>query len=219
MFHIRSFIVFLAFAALSSTVIAKEAQIDGAKVIRQGQRFSRGCRLNVCFALDGSQSVSPSNFSDFLAFARTLVRRLSRFNKIGVAGAQYGFLTLPISPLTTDASDFIGLLRDTDFEDAEFTRVSGGMVYCFGQLRDPPSGLLPRARIVILGSGEAELGIDPETVTELFKDAGGSIFAIGTNRASTNNFAEFLGSSRNVFTLGNSISDLVDHFIPALCRG
>lgn len=116
--------------------------------IRKQIEANGGCKGNVCFAIDGSGSISPKEYSNQLDFVSDVVRIINTF-PTRVAGTQYNQRSNPIKSLSSDLGGFITALRAQP-QLRGSTSISSGIDYCGAQLDTRP---FEPKKVVVLGDG------------------------------------------------------------------
>lgn len=121
------------------------------------------CTPAVCFVIDGSSALTPSQFEiqkDFVQLAAATLGGLSgaKFAAVQYAGSVAN--PIPISPLIDAATQGIDFLMDVEAAvqaNSNPTFVEGGIQYCIDEFNSDPSGA---EKILILGDGRTNLGSD-----------------------------------------------------------
>ena len=133
------------------------------------------CVVNLCFAIDGSASISDAQYNQQKSFVASVVKKLTKENKAGFAAVQYGVANIAISPFTEDETEFLQLVETSERKGATQTFVLSGINYCFSQLFRRTGAL---NSIVMLGDGERNFGGDPVDRADLFRETGGEVSAV-----------------------------------------
>lgn len=177
---------------------------------------SDSCNVNLCFAIDGSDNLSPSQFGIEQDFVRGVVQDVSEDNEIGVAAVQFGIANRVISPLTEDVPAFLKALADSTFGDASRSFTGAGVVYCAGQLLGDSSR---RRVMVVIGTGRTDIGGSPIARANLFKEEGGEVIAVGVGDTNSKNLNGIASGSKNVFSLSSAseIGNVVDDVVSEIC--
>lgn len=139
-----------------------------------------GCSANVCFAIDGSGSISREEFDNQRNFVLDIVSVIADDQVTGdrateVAAVQYATSNNPITPLTTDIASF-NLRVNSVQQVGGASFVVGGINYCFSQLfrRSGEAN-----KIVLLGDGRSNIGSSAVDRADLFRTVNGSVCTVG----------------------------------------
>lgn len=113
------------------------------------------CAANVCFAMDGSASISDQEYELQQSFVAAAVAILGGYANTKVAVVEYGGIIDPIFPLGTP-NDFtlIDILTDTSLQSI-LTFVGPALGWCEKEFRKMPNAV---QKMVILGDGQSSLG-------------------------------------------------------------
>lgn len=201
----------VAFAAPTSDLKLKTTSRFTESVLADLRRRVRGCNANVCFAIDGSGSISSSEFTAQKQFVLDVVSVIAVDNPVELAAVQYGTANSAISPLTVDAEQFI---LDVDSEQqlrSSRTFVAGGINYCFSQLFRRRG---EANKIVLLGDGRSSIGANAIARADLFRTVGGTVCTVGAGFADTRELLAIAGGDPNrVFEVDNFLDVLTLEFI------
>lgn len=133
-----------------------------------------GCNANVCFAIDGSTSISSDEFTNQKHFILDVVSVLVD-NPVEFAAVQYADGRERISKLTPDDETFIGKVNSTKQMCDPRSHIKGGVNFCFRQLMKRPGEPM---KMVILGNARVRnRRVARRTVetTDLFRKNGGDV--------------------------------------------
>lgn len=158
-----------------------------------------GCHANVCFALDGSATITPEAYTVEKDLVTRITRILTRRGAVpGLAAVQYGLANHAVSPFTKDRSDFLRAVSASQQHGDEGSFVTAGLNYCFGALLDVDAGA---KTIVLLGDGRATIGSDPADRANLFYLSGGQVLVAGVGDSPDVEALTRIagGNSQNVF--------------------
>lgn len=181
------------------------------------------CNINVCFALDGSSSITPRSYeqqrSTAIRAARNIFDR-SGARALGLAAVQYGAAIRPISPFTTDRRAFLSALRSSVQSRGNGTFLTGGVNYCFSELFEKNNN---RNTIVVLGDGQANIGSDASDRANLFSTNGGQVLSVGVGGSlnATELVAIAGGDRSKLFFVGgtnNSVTEVAARLAMAICQ-
>ncbi|CAN8073470.1 unnamed protein product [Agarophyton chilense] len=175
------------------------------------------CETKLCFALDGSGSISGL-FELQQSFVISLVRAIhSTVKPLQLAAVQYGVDNQPISPLTNDTAKFVKLVNQTSFNKSSSTFIRGGIVYCDFELTStgPEVGT-----IIVLGDGRGNFGGDPVRSANIFRKIRGRVAAVGVGNIDKASLEEIVGGDSSlVFKLlrSNLLDEVVCAILDRIC--
>ncbi|KAI0559988.1 chitin-binding protein [Gracilaria domingensis] len=161
--------------------------------LRQLIEAAGGCNANVCFAIDGSGSISSEEFDLEKAFVLDVVSVLTD-NPVEVAAVQFSTSTFPIQALTPDVEQFNLRVQATNqIRGASF--VAGGVNYCVGQLIRRPG---ESNKVVLLSDGRSNIGGSASRAADEFRAFGGSVCAVGAGDRSAQELLEIVGGDEDL---------------------
>lgn len=204
------------------------AQVDGSsssghqaiQILRKRVRENGGCNVNLCFALDGSGSVSPKEFGAAKMIVSLVSRVITVDEKARLSAVQYAAANTAISPLTRNVKEFLQNVDDARRSSEEESFIGGGILYCADQIRAFPDG---SNKLVLLGDGQNTLGFDPFDRADTFRELGGEIFAVGIGNVDKSVLRRILkGNVDNLILFdvndeGKSIVDVVVDAVSGIC--
>ncbi len=161
-----------------------------------------GCNANVCFAIDGSGSISAGEFKRSKEFVLDAVAAIS-VNNFGAtySAVQYGIVPYPIIRSTTDSFDFATAVEATQKIRRQRTNVGSGIIYCSGELGRNPNMPL---KIVVIGDGRNNFGGNPVRRADNFRNKypnNSAVCAVGIAFADKSKLIDLAGGSDKVFDL------------------
>ena len=180
-------------------------------------------RISVCFALDGSGSISATGYSLQIKFAETIAGIVGVNPSNQFAAVQYGLRNVEISPLTHDMGAFRTSLKSSKSSQAPRTFVAAGIGGCAVKLRGKSTSVgnglksngthhgmstmkrLERSgrKIVLLGDGQSNFGISPVQVASIVeKEIGADLFAIGIGFPDVIELKEIVGDANKFTSVG-----------------
>lgn len=193
-YHQRLFVFTALVAFLSVVATSEQITLKGLKLPLLDRAAKK--KINICFALDGSKSLSRKSFALQKTLTLQIVRRLDGAGKIGYAAVQYGTASAAISPLTTNAKVFSKKVKGSKQLKSSKTFLVSGINYCFSQLfRARGKGV-----IVLLGDGRGNIGASAVARANLFKKTGGEVYAVGVGRPDLKVLGS-IASRRNLFSI------------------
>lgn len=170
--------------------------------LRQKLRAVGGCNANICFAIDGSGSISLKEFRNEVNFVLDTVSVLVD-NAIEFAATQYATSNYEIFPLTVDDESFILAINNTQHVGG-FSFVAGGVNYCFSQLWRRRG---EANHIVLLGDGRSNIGASAIGRADLFRKVGGSLSVVGAGFEDNEVLLKIAGGNED---LVYEVSDFLD---------
>eukprot|EP00737_Agarophyton_chilense_P003617 gb/GEZJ01004286.1/.p1 GENE.gb/GEZJ01004286.1/~~gb/GEZJ01004286.1/.p1 ORF type:complete len:223 (-),score=29.13 gb/GEZJ01004286.1/:157-825(-) len=191
--------------------------------IEEGKRLvgSKGCNANVCFALDGSGSMTPSDFQLQKEFVQDVVSIIATDNDVEFAAVQYGLDNSPISPLGKGDANFLTRIDQAEFLNALTTFMGAGIVYCDFELSARENEL---AKIVVIGDGRDNFGGDPVRRARNFRQfffPNGVLSAVGVGFEDTTRLTEIANAGGgSVFNVDNyrELSRLILTLVREVCN-
>lgn len=137
----------------------------------------RGCNANVCFAIDGSGSISAANFNAQKQFVQDVASVIATgTNPVELAAVQYGTSASVISELTVDAGKFIWDVEATEPLRSPATFVAAGINFCFSRLFRRRH---EAKKIVLLGDGRSNIGSSAVRRADTFRRFKGEVCTVG----------------------------------------
>ncbi|CAN8062390.1 unnamed protein product [Agarophyton chilense] len=162
-----------------------------------------GCNLNVCFAIDGSGSISDDEFTNEKNFVLD-VSSVIVDNAVEMGAVQYASSVRTITDLTPNDSRFNELIEDeSQLHGLSF--VVGGINACFSQLSRRQGEPL---KIVLLGDGKSNIGSSAIRRAEQFRRFGGSISVVGAGNQDEEVLLKIAGDDKMVFRV-DSFGDVL----------
>ncbi len=207
--HITLTLLYLAACFSQSQAQASELSSRLPEAIRadlQKQLKSvGGCNANVCFAIDGSSSISSAEFQNEKNFVLDVVSIISRDQPVELAAAQYSTSVVPITPLTPNVTEFDKSVQNSSqIGGASF--VVGAVNYCFSQLLRRPG---EANQMVILGDGRSNIGSSTVNRADFFRQMGGSLSTVAAGFADDKELLAIAGGDRNMVFRVNSFADVL----------
>ncbi len=164
-----------------------------------------GCNANVCFAIDGSGSISEVEFNNQRNFVLDIVSVVSVDDAAEVAACQYASSVNPIQPLTADIAKFNVAVNHTRQVSGQ-SFVVGGINYCFSQLWRRRG---EANKIVLLGDGRSNIGSSAVARADLFRAVGGRVAAVGAGFKDDTELLRIAGGNKNLVYQASSFRDVL----------
>lgn len=134
----------------------------------------RGCNPNICFAIDGSESINETEFNNEKNFVLDFEAVINADGPVALAAVQYATGNMAITPLTFDSKKFnLKVNAARQMGGASF--LADGINYCFHQLRTRRG---EANKIVILVDGKSNLGANAVNLANLFRKSGGEVIVV-----------------------------------------
>lgn len=212
---------FVALAVAAPTKVKNDYIGMPSSVVRSLQEMiveNGGCKANVCFAIDGSESVGADNFQKEIQFLFDFAS-IVNFDeqKTGLAATQFGTANSAITRLTFSSERLNIALGNARYLNAQFTQIRGGLLFCFNELRNQKNDA---NKIVLLSDGEANLGGDPVPIADRFRTEVGEICAVGVGYNDITPLLDIVGGSRDkILTVDDyfELSDILGRLVVQVC--
>lgn len=180
-----------------------------------------GCKVNVCFAIDTSGSVSDEDFVKQREFIIDITAIIGADSRSRFAAGQYGKRTYRISSLTSDVSAFNGLVQSAQLQKDGATSMGSGIVWCDRQLRRQKDDA---NKMVVMGDGNNNLGGDPVHRANIFRErANGRVCTVGVgfeDQQDIKVLEEVAGSPARLFAVDDyvELSFIVEELVEDICK-
>lgn len=180
-------IAFLAITAASAMKLPEEDWETNpllsdvpAKLLRQLRAVrqavtKKGCNINVCFALQGGDSITEREYALQKSFVELMVALTAWEAGGNFCAVQYGRTTKMISRLTDAVPRFLKSLRKSRQVGGVSVNIGVALAYAAFQLRTREGE--PR-KFVILGNGLDNIGPEPIETAKGLRDEGIDICAV-----------------------------------------
>ena len=192
----------LAVAVASAADLPVYSRIAKTKIEEIQERLAKagGCNANICFAIDGSGSMSKKEFSNQKNFVLDVASIVGVDEVAEFAAVQYSTANTAITPLTVDSAHFIEkVLHSNQKKGKSF--VTGGINYCFSQLWRRP---FDANKIVLLGDGKANVGSSAVRRADLFRKIGGVVAVVSAGKPDEDKLLKIAGGKfDHVFEVTN----------------
>lgn len=140
------------------------------------------CNINLCFAIDGSSSISAEDFVRVQDLFYSIMNIVCFGWDTIFAATQLGRKSEPISGLTRDTRKFINAILQTNPVGGAPTSIGAGILFCDGQLA---RSLGHANKIVVITDGRNTVGEDPVVRAEKFRrrDPNGDVCTVAVRSA------------------------------------
>ncbi len=173
--------------------------------LRSRIKDAGGCNANMCFAIDGSGSISTAEFNNQKNFVLDLVSVLADDETVEVAACQYGSFVSPIQWLTVDTARFnLAVERANQVRGQSF--VARGVNYCISQLRCRYG---EANKIVLLGDGRSNVVASAAASANEFRRIGGSVCAVGAGFKNNKALLQIAGGNKDLVFQADSFLDVL----------
>jgi len=201
-----------------NSLIASPEALLLARGIRQRVINQGSCNPNICFALDGSGSISPEEYKMQKEFVELIAGITSVDTDVGYAAVQYGLRNVGISSLTNDANQFLLDVAASNLARAPRTFIAAGLGFCIQELRARPEDA---NKIVLLGDGRSNFGGDPVPIARTFRPprGNGSICAVGIGFRDRRVLRRIAGNRNRVLAINDyfELLDILDQVVTEIC--
>jgi len=181
--------------------------------------YQSGCTANICFAIDGSGSVTFDEFRKAAVFAQDVSNTLAFFQDTEYAAVKFGVRSILLTFLTgaQEFNEVMEYANRVEGRNRFATSVGAGIVSCNAILAERKG--YPN-KIVVITDGRNNFGGDPVRNANIFRSKypNGRISAIGIGNvtpAGLNILQGVAGSTGSVLTvadyveLGQKVNELV----------
>ncbi|KAI0557139.1 von Willebrand factor A-like protein [Gracilaria domingensis] len=235
---IRIFIAFFALFAAAQAAInqaAAQARIDAinspllkdpvnqAAVSEAVQiAVETNCDPNICFALDGSGSISEDEFELQKDFVEIIAGTVALDEESQYAAIQYGLRPRFISRLTKDADRFLLDVEGTLQLGSPRTFIAPGIAGCMRQLNRVEG---EANTIILLGDGRSTFDsrdppLDPPSIAQVFlSEPNNSISAVAVSFPNTDMLKAITGREDRVFEVADwsKVLDVIAELVGQVC--
>lgn len=150
-------------------------ELTDLRGLRQNVR-TKGCRINMCFALQGDDFMTEAQFGAQKSFIELIVAITATDDPGNFCAVQYSRTTRPISPLTRRTVRFLNKVQRARKTGRDSTNIASALAYAAFQLR--PRRNQPR-KIILFGDGLDTVGAEPIIVADRIRESGTDICAVG----------------------------------------
>ena len=155
-------------AAMLMVCMVQSFTYDPAVVEKLKQRVrDNGCKPRICFALDGSGSIFPSEWREQKEFVLLVAAIIGVDPDARFAAVQYGLSLKKISLLTRKIDEFLLDVDAAKQAKAPRTFIAAGLGFCISQFT---SGRGQPSKIVLLGDGRSNFGGNPVPIARNWRN-------------------------------------------------
>ena len=201
-----------------NSLIASPEALLRARGLRQMVTAQGTCNPNVCFALDGSGSVSEGEFEAQRDFVTLVAAIVGADTDAAFAAVQYGLRNIAISSLTNDVDSFLLDVDASELARADRSFIAAGLGFCINELRPRPEDA---NKIVLIGDGESNFGGNPIPIARRFRQprGNGAICAVGIGFRNLRVLRRITGSRSRVLDIDEffELLDILDQVVFEIC--
>lgn len=177
------------------------------------------CNRTLCFALSGSNTLTPSDFLIETAIA-TAIASNSTLAGSTHSAVQYGLINSILSARTADVTEFIARLEVALFASAEAGFVGAGLGFCVQDVKEA-GGVGGAGVVVVLGDGKGFLAdVFLEQVLSAVEEEMVLAVGVGTD-VDVDVLTRVVGGTReNVFVVAGgdeAVADVVERVVERVC--
>lgn len=209
---------FIASTTVSALNLPKHNLLSRALVTKLRRTVrQKSCNLNLCFAIDGSSSITADNFESVKNFVEIITVLVDPDSGAKYAATQFGDSSETISPLINDFDAFTQALRNANPNGDSSSAIGAGILFCDEQLE----GSLGNAnKIVVITDGLNTAGMDPVIRANNFRlrDPNGDLCTVGIGSSDNSQLLAIAGGDpRKVLTVSDYV-DLVESLEALMSR-
>lgn len=191
-------------------------QLRDLRALRQEVR-SRGCTVNVCFAMQGDNFLSTRQFNSQKNFIELMVSLTATDRRGHFCAVQYSRTTSPISSLTRRKIRFLNKVQNSRRNGLNDTNISAALAYSGFQLRTRRNQ--PR-KIILFGDGFDNAGPDPIGIAAEVRSEGTEICAVAVgDLRRTRDLVDIVGAPERVFQINEylDLGEIVHAIVNNVC--
>lgn len=185
------------------------------RALRQNVR-DKGCEVNLCFALQGDEFITESEFQAQKDFVDLIVAILTTDEPGNFCAVQYGRTTKFISSLTKNKIRFLNRVANAKQVKGLQTNIAAALGYTGFQLR-------PRIedanKIILLGDGLETIGFRPRRVAKRVLEDGTGICAVAVGGFSTDALLSIVKDENLIFEIDEffDLAEVIYGFVTDIC--
>jgi len=201
-----------------NSLIATPEALLIARGLRQRVINQGSCNPNLCFALDGSGSITTADYTAQKEFVELIAAIVGVDTDAAFAAVQYGLRNIGISSLTNDVDEFLLDVAASNLASAPRTFIAAGLGWCIQELRARPEDA---NKIVLLGDGRSNFGGNPVPIAKKFRKpvGDGAICAVGIGFRDRRVLKRITGSRTRVLAIHDyfELLDILDQVVTEIC--
>lgn len=177
------------------------------------------CTFKMCFAIDGSNFITPDEFLDVKVFIDLVTHVLRTSNSQFYSAGQFGKIAYPITMQTNNFAEFTSLMeKEKKISDTE-SSLSVGIEMCdsFLSVKKPKGPNI----MVLIGKGNNNSGSDPVASASTFRsrDPVNKLLAVEIKKSDSSLLDDIVGKSGEVLTLDDffKVAEIVGSVLPSQC--
>lgn len=207
-----------ALNSLSNETLSLIGGLTRAQILQRRIITNGGCNVNICFALDGSGSMSTEDYKRQSDFAVLVSAILAGETEAEFAAVQYGLRNVGISGLTNNANRFLFRVARSRSARAPRTFIAAGLGFCIRELRRRPEDA---NKIVVIGDGRSNFGGSPVDIAQQFlpPQGTGSICTIGIGFPDIPSLVAIAGDADRLLPIDdyNQLLDALELLVADIC--
>lgn len=159
--------------------LQKRIQRTADDLVKTIQSSTDGCPVSICFAFDGSSSISSTVYGRQKEVAYLITSIISADTKATFSAVQYTRTTSAIVPNTLNYWGFWDKVSRSRRKGGNSANLGSGLGYCGFQVRkDTKKG--KKGVVVVLGSGKSNSGFNPRFIASVIERSG-EVVAVSTS--------------------------------------
>lgn len=195
-------------------LLTREMPTNMQDTIRQSR-----CNLNLCFAIDGSSSISAEEFTRVQDFVEVIWAIVGSDEGSRFAATQFGEKSEPISRLTSNRRKFIKAVIEATPVGGTHTSIGAGIRFCDGQLARSFGNA---NKVVVITDRRNTIGEDPVVRADNFRrrDPNGDVCTVAIGSSDMAQLQAIAGGDPDkVLTLGEffEVSTIAISLFNSLC--
>lgn len=196
--------------------LQKSVQRTADTLISSLDRSKHGCPVSVCFAFDGSSTISPAVYSRQKEVAYLIASVLSADTKATFSAVQYTRTTSSIVPNTVNYWGFWDKVAKSKRKGGFSANLGSGLGYCGFQVRKDRK---KKGVVVVLGSGKSNVGFNPKFVASAIRRSG-KVVAVSTSGSKFMYKKTLDTNSRDVITMQSAYqyNTGLRQIVAAICK-
>lgn len=197
--------------------LLKNKPVADLRKVRTLQKMviENGCKVNLCFGIDGSGSTNPIQFRKQLEFVDLVVNILTAGENGNYCAVQYSNSGMHISPLTSEVGKFLDAVHKT--------KQSGGLSNIGEALQYMGDQLTPRTndanKLIIMSDGHVNAGENPRKISKRLRLKGVDICAIAVGKSHVQTLKGIAGAQGRVIKLSSfyKLGDVITAVVYDVC--
>lgn len=200
------------FSAILLVSLTHATPSDHQPKLQQTIKQAQSCRVNICYVLDGSNTLSASDFElqgDFVAITAATIP--ANTPGVSFSAVQVANRAIPITGRTGSVSDFLLSIDRTGFANARRSSLAPGAAFCREQFAGRPA---QANKIVVITNGR---GLSTSNIG----GGAGEVCAVGVGNRDFGVLSRIAGGDRSkVLTVSNTVGflNIIERLVRDECR-